>query len=1345
MSKKIISMFLVFVMVVGLFPTSVFASTGVSTLTTDIDGAEITAGEWYEFNFTLNAKAEDAGKRVVGVSSFSNDEAIEAIEYWDGAADGGDGGWVDMTRDGDGNFGAAEGFEMPAVDYSANSKFRVMFKESTVPGEYSFNVQMKVVDGTTVTDEVLCETTATFMIKTPVTDSDDKDGSTLTTSIDGAEIKAGEWYEFDFTLHAKATDAGKMVVGVSEFSDEEIIEALEYWETATSEWKNLLGGDGTFGPASGFPMPNADVDATSKFRVKFKEDTKNDTYSFNVKMVVVENGEPSEDVLCEAEAFFEVEELIKTSIHTNIDSARIPVNQWFEFYFGLHGGEKDTGKMVIATSQFSNEDIIEALEYWEGDKETGEWKNLLGGDGTFGPSSGFPVPPVGVDAESKFRVKFKEDATLGEYSFTVKLKDVADDSVLAETEAIFEVYDPNVVVEHSVLSIDIDEEITVGEWAEVVFNVDTTTDDIGRTFYGVYYFSNEEIVDYIEYWDVNAAEWVPFNGNTFAENAGILISAEETLNAKFRVKFNESAVLESYSFQAQIRDVEDDSIISSTEAFFTLVGNNGGNIEDEDHSTVSTSIDGAEITAGEWFEFDFTLHAKSADAGTMVVGVSTFSDTNIIEALEYWEGDATTGEWKDLLTDGDGAFGPSTGFPMPDTDVDATSKFRVKFKEDATPGEYSFTAGMKVVDTEEILCDTTATFEVKAPVVEDEDHSTLTTDIDGDEIEVNRWHEFSFTLNAKAADAGKKVVGVSTFSNSDIIEALEYWEGDDTTGEWKNLLIDGDGNFGAAEGFEMPAINFSATSKFRVKFKGDATPGEYSFTVQMKVVDGTTVTDEVLCETTATFEVMSTHVHIADTSKWEKDDDGHWHGVLCEHDVITDYAEHTSSGWIIDREATTTQKGLKHKECTVCGHVITTAEIPVIVPTVVNVIIRTEDTTLKVNGSLYAGVVSISLTNTHFKKLIGKNIDTGIFEIDISDVSRAVTGVEMTKSNLKTILNGTEDYNVNGLQITMKDAKVKFDAKALEAIVDQAKGSEVEFSIDEISKSSLTSKQRNAIKDMDVLGVYSATITSGSRDISDFDDGFATILVDDEILGNKSFKGLVAYHVSANGKLEEVDVDYRDYIEIVVPHFSEYVLGFNKEEVKHECPKDKTCPLHKYKDLLTDGWYHDGVHYALEEGLMVGYSSNMFGPNDAITRGQLVTVLWRMENSPAVKYNMSFKDVKSDAYYANAVKWAQATGLVAGYSADSFGPDDAITREQMATIMQRYAQYKKFDVSVEKTTTLKNFNDANQVSDWALGAMKWAVEEGLIVGSANNLMPSNSTTRAQVSTILMRFCEAYCK
>ena len=184
--------------------------------------------------------------------------------------------------------------------------------------------------------------------------------------------------------------------------------------------------------------------------------------------------------------------------------------------------------------------------------------------------------------------------------------------------------------------------------------------------------------------------------------------------------------------------------------------------------------------------------------------------------------------------------------------------------------------------------------------------------------------------------------------------------------------------------------------------------------------------------------------------------------------------------------------------------------------------------------------------------------------------------------------------------------------------------------------------------------------------------------------------------------------------------------------------------MQEYIDVLIDAWYHDGLHYIVENKIMNGYSDTMFGPNDSITRGQIVTVLYRMENQPAVNFNMTFKDVTSDKYYSEGVKWAQATGIVAGYNADTFGPDDAITREQLATILYRYAQYKKYDVSVGEETNILSFNDAFDISEYAIPAMQWACGEGLIVGAGNSLMPFGNATRAQVATILYRFCQSYC-
>lgn len=141
------------------------------------------------------------------------------------------------------------------------------------------------------------------------------------------------------------------------------------------------------------------------------------------------------------------------------------------------------------------------------------------------------------------------------------------------------------------------------------------------------------------------------------------------------------------------------------------------------------------------------------------------------------------------------------------------------------------------------------------------------------------------------------------------------------------------------------------------------------------------------------------------------------------------------------------------------------------------------------------------------------------------------------------------------------------------------------------------------------------------------------------------------------------------------------------------------------------------------------------------TRGQIATILWRMEESPVVNYAMTFEDVGAGMYYAEAIRWAASEGIVGGYTATQFGPDDAITREQLAAILWRYAQHKKYDVSVGEDTNILSYADALTVSEWAVPAMQWANGVGLIQGSDNNLMPKGNATRAQAAAILHRFCE----
>ena len=139
-----------------------------------------------------------------------------------------------------------------------------------------------------------------------------------------------------------------------------------------------------------------------------------------------------------------------------------------------------------------------------------------------------------------------------------------------------------------------------------------------------------------------------------------------------------------------------------------------------------------------------------------------------------------------------------------------------------------------------------------------------------------------------------------------------------------------------------------------------------------------------------------------------------------------------------------------------------------------------------------------------------------------------------------------------------------------------------------------------------------------------------------------------------------------------------------------------------------------------------------------------MTILYRLEGTPAVTGTTAFTDVAAGQYYADAVAWAAQNGIVSGTSATTFSPDGVITREQMAAILYRYAQYKGYDVTAK--ADLSMFTDAAQVSTYATDAMAWANASGLISGtSATTLSPAGSATRAQVATILMRFCENIAK
>ena len=178
-----------------------------------------------------------------------------------------------------------------------------------------------------------------------------------------------------------------------------------------------------------------------------------------------------------------------------------------------------------------------------------------------------------------------------------------------------------------------------------------------------------------------------------------------------------------------------------------------------------------------------------------------------------------------------------------------------------------------------------------------------------------------------------------------------------------------------------------------------------------------------------------------------------------------------------------------------------------------------------------------------------------------------------------------------------------------------------------------------------------------------------------------------------------------------------------------------------FKDVKENDWFYEAVSYAVENGLMSGMSEDIFAPNTPLTREMLAVILWNLEGNPAPNEVAPFLDVTSDKYYANAIAWANENGIVAGYG-DTFGVGDSITREQFAVMLHNYAQYQGYDVSVGEDTNILSYADAFDISNYAYPAMQWACGAGIMSGNDDGtLNPQGKATRAEAATMLMNFCE----
>ena len=202
------------------------------------------------------------------------------------------------------------------------------------------------------------------------------------------------------------------------------------------------------------------------------------------------------------------------------------------------------------------------------------------------------------------------------------------------------------------------------------------------------------------------------------------------------------------------------------------------------------------------------------------------------------------------------------------------------------------------------------------------------------------------------------------------------------------------------------------------------------------------------------------------------------------------------------------------------------------------------------------------------------------------------------------------------------------------------------------------------------------------------------------------------------------------------------------EKIEEEVPEEpeeveetEETETISFKDVKENDWFYEAVSYAVENGLMSGMSEDIFAPNTPLTREMLAVVLYNVEGQPESAGVNPFTDVKADIWYTDAILWANENGIVAGYDNGAYGVGDFITREQFAAILYRYAQFKGYDTT-QGGMAVREFSDYENISDYARPAMAWAVNAGIMGGMDDGtLMPQGKATRAEAATMLMNFCE----
>ena len=379
------------------------------------------------------------------------------------------------------------------------------------------------------------------------------------------------------------------------------------------------------------------------------------------------------------------------------------------------------------------------------------------------------------------------------------------------------------------------------------------------------------------------------------------------------------------------------------------------------------------------------------------------------------------------------------------------------------------------------------------------------------------------------------------------------------------------------------------------------------------------------------------------------------------------------------------------------------------------------------------GNAAVSISSQDINDAIASAKENGATSIIIApQISGDADSLSVTlpKGSVGDILSGTDA----GVAIESELGQVELPQDALTAISDDTNDASLTIYISLIEREEAASVLEGQIcvteDSLKNCAAVEVKLISGSTEIRSFGGRSITLRLPVDGNAFETGRSYVVYHISGSdieklaGKC--VSVGGNKFVEVTVTHLSTFVV----------LPTE-TMP---FTDVTEENWFYEAVQYVYDNNLMNGVSSTLFDPNGTMTRAMLVTILYRMEGNPTVTAANAFTDVPADSWYTDAVAWADDHDIVNGVGNGEFAPMDNITREQMAVMLYRYAQYKGYDLNAG--ADLSAYTDAASISSWALEAMEWANAEGLITGrTATTIVPDGTATRAEAATILMRFLQ----